>query len=68
MIFTANALPDFMKARPNHAITIITNEFHKFWCLFDFRENISKFDPKRTLFGPKGPNPADRHTFGGTLA
>ena len=26
----------------NHAITIITNEFHKFWCLFDFRNNISK--------------------------
>ena len=68
MIFTANALPDFMKARPNHAITIITNEFHKFWCLFAFRNNISKVDPKRTLFGLEGPNPAGRHTLGGILA
>ena len=52
----------------NHAITIITNVFHKFWCLFDFRNNISKIDPKRTLFGLEGQNPVDRHTFCGILA
>ena len=41
----------------NHAITIITNEFHKFWCIFDLRNNIYKIDPKWTLFGPEGPSP-----------
>jgi hypothetical protein len=44
----------------NYAIIIITNEFHKFWCIFNIRNNISKIDPKRTLFGPEGPNPAER--------
>ena len=52
----------------NHATTIISNEFHKFWCIFDLRNNISKIDPKRTLFGPEGPNPADQHTFCEILA
>ena len=52
----------------NHAISIISNELHKFWCIFDLRNNISKIDPKRTLFGPEGPNQADRHAFGGIFA
>ena len=52
----------------NHAITIITNEFHKFWCIFDLRNNLSKIYPKRTLFGPEGQSPPDRHTFCGILA
>jgi len=37
----------------NHAITIISNEFHKLWCLFDLRNNIFKFDPKRTCLNQK---------------
>ena len=46
----------------NYAITIIFNEFHKFWCIFDLRNNISKFEPKQTLFGLEGPSPVDGHT------
>ena len=52
----------------NHALTIISNEFHKFWCIFDLRNNISKVDPKQTQFEPEGPNPADQHTLYGILA
>jgi len=43
-------------------------EFHKFWCIFDCRNNISKILPKRTISRPEGLSSADRHNNCGISA